>query len=191
MSFKATKVKTWSDSKYRYTQTDFYSVVRDGSLDFKRIPVDGSEKLDDTYMDSIEPFDYSQMTAFASAYLSGYLAERYDVDAEAALPRANERITNTIKDEFKKTVTGYTTVTAEKAAIAVPKGTVHYALFPIWMLHTKYNGETYSFAMNGQTGKLIGRLPLDKGKYWANLFGITAIAGAIFTALLFVLRNFL
>ena len=32
------------------------------------------------------------------------------------------------------------------------------------MLHTKWNDEDFLFAMNGQTGKLIGDLPIDKGK---------------------------
>jgi hypothetical protein len=165
--------------------------VRSGSLKFQQVPVDGSEKMDDTYMDSIEPFDYKGMVAFNTAYLSGYLAEKYDVDAEAALPRANERIKETIEDEFKKTVTGYVTVSTESSAVQVSKGIVRYALFPVWMLNTKYKGEMYTFAMNGQTGKLIGKLPLDKGKARNYTFGITAIAGGVLTALLFVLRNVL
>jgi hypothetical protein len=155
------------------------------------VPVDGSEKMDDTYMDSIEPFDYNQLAPFNTAYLSGYLAEKYDVDANAAMPRANERIKKTITDEFRKTVTGYATVTEENASVQVSKGTVQYALFPVWMLNTKYQGQMYTFAMNGQTGKLIGKLPMDKGKYKKNLFCITAIAGFVLTAVILVLRSIL
>ena len=37
-------------------------------------------------------------------------------------------------------------------------------LLPVWMLHTKWQGKDYLFAMNGQTGKLVGDLPVDKRK---------------------------
>ena len=43
-------------------------------------------------------------------------------------------------------------------------GKIRYSLLPVWMLHTRWNGNDYLFAMNGQTGKLIGDLPIDKGK---------------------------
>ncbi|AEF80212.1 hypothetical protein [Leadbettera azotonutricia] len=189
--YKATKIKSWSDSDYNYTQTSFYNCVRNGALAFKNVPVDGSEKMDDEYMDAIEPFDYSQMVEFATPYLSGYLAERYDVDAEKSKPRANERIKTTVEAEFAKTVKGYTSVKVESSNVQAEKGEVHYALFPVWMLNTKYQGEVYTFAMNGQTGKLIGRLPVDKGLAWLWRFKIAAIPGVLLTALFIILRNVL
>ncbi len=65
--------------------------------------MDASSKTDDDAMDSIEPFDYSEMTAFNPGYLSGYLAERYDEDKDKCLPRAKERIENTTRDELRNT----------------------------------------------------------------------------------------
>ena len=189
--YKATKVRHWSTSDYDYTETNFYSCTRNGSMDFKKVPVDGSEKMDDAYMDSIEPFNYSDLKEFSGAYLSGYLAEKYDVDAEASKPRANERITKSIIDEFTRTVVGYTSVTPVHSAVQLKHGLVQYALFPVWMLNTKHKGVTYTFAMNGQTGKLIGKLPLDKGKYFASLVGITAVLSGIFSGILLILRNIL
>jgi len=88
VSYKATKVKSWSDSSYNYTKTDYYSVQREGSLGFEKISVDGSEKMDDNYMDAIEPFDYGKLKDFQTAYLSGYIAEKYDVGIEASKERA-------------------------------------------------------------------------------------------------------
>ncbi|MHC6201605.1 TFIIB-type zinc ribbon-containing protein [Breznakiellaceae bacterium SP9] len=189
--YKATKVKHWSDSRYSYTKTSYYSCVRDGALGFKRVPVDGSEKMDDAYMDAIEPFDYTQMVDFSSAYLSGFLADKYDVDAEQSKLRANERIKKTVESEFRKTVSGYNSLTVESSSVQFSDGTVHYALFPVWMLNTKYLGVMYTFAMNGQTGKLIGKLPVDKGRFWGYLLGIAGIIGGIVTALLLVLRHVL
>jgi predicted RNA-binding Zn-ribbon protein involved in translation (DUF1610 family) len=189
--FKATRVSHSSDSKYNYTRTSYFSCIRDGSLGFKHVPVDGSEKMDDAYMDAIEPYDYTQMVDFFTAYLSGYLANKYDVTPETSKLRANKRIKKTVEVEFQKTVSGYTSVTPQSSGVQFSGGTVRYALFPVWMLNTSYQGKMYTFAMNGQTGKLIGKLPLDKGRYWANLAGITAVIGGIATALLVALRIFL
>jgi hypothetical protein len=189
--YNATKVKHWSDSKHDYTQTGHYSCVRSGALGFKHVPVDGSEKMDDAYMDAIEPFDYTQLVDFSTAYLAGFLADKYDVDAETSKSRANDRIKKTVEAEFLKSVSGYNSVTPASASVQFSGGTVRYALLPVWMLNTSYNGQMYTFAMNGQTGKLIGKLPVDKGRFWAYLCGITGIIGCLLTALLFVLRNVL
>lgn len=84
--YHATKVKHWSDSDYHYTKTSHYTVYRDGSLWFDKVPVDGSSRMSDEYMESIEPYDYSKLTRFSTAYLAGFVADRYDVDAASAFP---------------------------------------------------------------------------------------------------------
>jgi hypothetical protein len=147
--------------------------------------------MDDAYMDAIEPFDYKQMVDYASAYLSGYLADKYDVDAEQSKLRANDRIKATVETEFRKTVSGYNSVTPQSSSVQFSGGTVRYALFPVWMLNTKYNGQMYAFAMNGQTGKLIGKLPVDTGRFFGYLGGIAGIIGGLATAILLILRGVL
>ena len=89
--YKATRVRTWSDSKYNYTETSFYSLLREGGVAFTAIPVDGSKQLDDTLMQSIEPFDVSAAVEFQTAYLAGYLANRYDEKQDECIERANAR----------------------------------------------------------------------------------------------------
>ena len=93
--YKATRSRHWSDSNYDYTETSHYSVTRAGGIGFDNVPVDGSTKMDDTLMESIEPFRYEDAVDFQTAYLSGYLADRYDVNAESSIERANERIKKT------------------------------------------------------------------------------------------------
>jgi len=190
MTFKATRMKAWSDSNYNYTKTDHYSVVRNGSLDFEKIPVDGSEKLDDAYMDAIEPFDYNQMKGYQSAYLAGYSAEKYDVDADASKERANTRIKKSIETEFAKSVTGFNSVVVQNSSVNVGSGKVSYALMPIWILNTKYKNENYQFIMNAQTGLIVGKLPVDKGKAWKYRFMFTFGIGAALTVIFSLLRMF-
>jgi hypothetical protein len=115
---------------------------------------------------------------FQTAYLAGYLADKYDVDADASINRANERIKKSTEDAFRSTVDGYTSVIPETTNVQLQNGKAKYALYPVWILNTTWNGQKYTFAMNGQTGKLVGDLPMDKGAYNKYLFMATAIGAA-------------
>ena len=70
--FKATRVRSWSTPNHIYTETSHYSLLRAGSISFSRVPVDGSTKMADDLMESLEPYDHSQAVAFNTAYLSFY-----------------------------------------------------------------------------------------------------------------------
>ena len=179
--YKATRVRVWSDSNYRYTETSHFAVVRAGGLGFENVPVDGSSKIEDALMESIEPFDLSESADFNTAYLSGFFADKYDVDAESSIERANERIKQSTEQAFSDTVQGYSTVTPVSTNISLTGGKAKYALYPVGMLSTQWNGETYTFAMNAQTGKLVGDLPMDKRLYRNWLLGIAgAVSAAVF-----------
>lgn len=179
--YKASTVRTWSDSDYNYTETSYFSVTRGGSIGFADVPVDGSTKMDDTLMESIEPFDLSAAVDFQTAYLSGYLADKYDVDADESVQRANERIRRSTEEAFAATVQGYATVTPTATSIRLNNGRARYALLPVWILNTQWNGQKFIFAINGQTGKIVGDLPMDKGMLNKWVYGVTgAVTAAIF-----------
>ena len=174
ITFNATKVRTWSDSSNNYTETSHFNVMRSGDVAFKMIPVDGSDKMADEMMESIEPYDWNDVVDFQTAYLSGYLADRYDVDSQQAIGRANERIVKSTIDLFSSTVEGFSSVNVAGKNVKIKNGKVNYALLPVWILNTKWKDKMYYFAMNGQTGKLIGDLPMDKGAFAKWFIGITA-----------------
>ena len=177
--FKATRVTTWSDSRNNYVKTDTYALRRAGRISFAGVPEDGSVRMDDAMMEAIEPFDYSQAVDFQTAYLAGYFADKYDVTSAERNERANARIKESMISLPTPTASGYATCTAESVNIATTNPQVRYALLPVWTLTVKYRGENYFFAMNGQTGKLIGDLPVSRGKYWAIFSSVTALAGAL------------
>jgi len=191
INFRATRNKAWSDRNYNYTKTDHYSIFREGSLDFEKIPVDGSVRMNDDYMDAIEPFDYSKLKGFLPDYLSGYIAEKYDVDTEASKERAFKRIKKSLESQFANSVQGYSSVRTERSTVNVVKGNVSYSLFPVWILNTKYKNENHQFIMNGQSGLLAGKLPVDKGKAFRYRFLFTAGIGAVLTTIIQLLRIFL
>ena len=177
--YHATRVRTWSDSNYTYTQTRHYGVHRAGGMSFEAIPVDGSTKMADDLMESIEPYDLSQAVDFETAYLAGYLADKYDLDQEAVKERSYERIRFSTCQALRDTVTGYDTVTEQGADVQIEPGNVRYALLPVWMLSTTYRGQRYIFAMNGQTGKMVGDLPMDKTAFWLWFAGVSVAASAV------------
>jgi len=176
--YKATAVRHWSDANNNYTETRHFSVLRSGAMDFSKIPVDGSEKMADELMESVEPFYFSDAVDFSTAYLSGFFADKYDVSVKNSIIRANERIKQSTTETLRGTVGGYTSVTPIDSNVNMTSGSHKYALYPVWILNTTFEGEKYTFAMNGQTGKFVGDLPMDKGKF-AKYFAVSAAIGSL------------
>ena len=148
-TFEARNIRTWREGKYEVTETHVYNAWRQGSSEFTRIPADGSAKMPDEHMDAIEPFDYDELTPFSVAYLPGFSAELYDQVDPAD-------------------------VDAE-----VSFSEVKQALLPVWMLHTRWKDKDFLFAMNGQTGRLVGDLPVSPLKVVLWFLGIFLVVGAV------------
>jgi len=187
MTFNATRVRSWSDSRYYYTETSRYWVTCDGEMAFARVPADGSKRMDDALMDSVEPYDFSDLQPFAAGYLSGYLADRFDDDAEACLPRTDKRVKNSMAEAFRSSLHGFSTAVPVANNIRLIEPSVSYVLLPVYLIRASYNGEEYQFAVNGQTGKMTGNLPVSKGKYWGYFFGIAAAISSLFAAATFLM----
>lgn len=183
-SYRASNTNVYETGDYEITETRHYHVVRAGSLAFEKIPVDASSKMPDDHMDSIEPFDYAQLRPFSTAYLPGYLADKYDVTIDDSRDRADTRCRETLAQALRDTVTGYGACVTEREDIALRRGKVHYALLPVWMLSTKWHRQDFLFAMNGQTGKLVGDLPTDRGRFWGMFAAIAAPLTVALTAIL-------
>ncbi len=178
-NYEATITHSYRQGDYQVTHTDHYAVFREGSLSFEKVPVDASKKMPDDYMDSIEPFDYSQLREFSTAYLPGFLADKYDVSVEEGSPRADERCRQTLCDSLRSTVSGYSGVVQLSSDVHLRRGKVHYALLPVWLLNTRWKDQNFLFAINGQTGKAVGSLPMDKGKFWGLFAGLAVVLSAL------------
>ena len=175
---RATRVHMWDAGDYRYTETQHFLVSRGGDIGFDNVPADASAKMDDALMQSLEPFDYAEAVDFQSAYLAGYLADRYDQSASDCAAHVNERMRGSTVNAFLNTIAGYAACVPEHTDIRLRQGRITYALLPVWVLNTKYRGKLYTFAMNGQTGKFVGNLPCDTGKLCAAAGGAFAAAAA-------------
>ncbi len=180
VSAVGTKVRTYTKGEYIYTETKFYDVYRDINLDYLKIPVDASTKMNDELMDKLEPFPYDQLKEFKTPYLAGYIAEKYNYDDKELLPRAKDKIDGYIESYIKSSVSGYATVNYKRKDINVKKVHSSYVLLPVWMVYYDYNKTEHIFAMNGQTGKVVGKPPISKGKV-AGWFG--GVAAGTFVSL--------
>lgn len=181
--YRTTKVRTWADRDFNYTETSYFDVTRSGTMGFASIPVDALKDVENDLTESLEVFNAGGAVPFNTAYLSGYFANRYDDSAEDCLARARERIVNSITDRVDDTVNGYSSVTRQSCQTNLYGTTAKYAFFPVWILHTSWRGESYLFAMNGQSGKFVGNLPMDKKKYWIQRL----LWGAGFSVIIFIL----
>ena len=183
--YEATRSHTYRSGDYEITETEHYDVYRAGSISFEKIPVDASSKMSDDYMDSIEPYDYQDLKPFSTAYLPGFLADKFDVTVDQCRQRADQRCEGTLEAVLRNTVTGYNACILKQKTASLKRGKVHYALMPVWMLNTKWDGKDFLFAMNGQTGKLVGELPVNWRKFWG-LFAAIAGSLSVLGSLLFI-----
>lgn len=181
--YEATRSHTYRSGDYEITETEHYDVYRAGMVNFEKIPVDASSKMPDDHMDSIEPYDYQELKPFSTAYLPGFLADKFDVTVEQCRQRADQRCEGTLSSALRNTVTGYHTCTLIHDSVNLKRGKVHYALMPVWMLNTKWKGKDFLFAMNGQTGKLVGDLPVSWGRFWSLFAAIVAPLSVLGTVL--------
>ena len=178
--FKGEVVRSYSDSNYNYKETKYYSIIREGHIAFDHVPVDGSKKMEDKLMESIEPFDFGESTEFNVAYLAGYAADRYDVSKDETFNRATQRCREGTIQAFRNDISGYSNVTVSDSNIQLFDTKAQYALYPVWIMNTKWKDKNYRFAVNGQSGKMAGNLPVSPLKFtlfWLLFFAL--VMGAI------------
>jgi len=182
IEFQGVDEERWSSGDTEYIERRYYRVERGGDIGFDHVPADGSSKIADDLMESIEPFDHSEAMDFTTAYLSGYVADKYDLDQEAVRPRVKNRIQESTVGAFRSTV-HYDEVYTKSADVRTVKSSVEYVLYPVWLMSTRWNDSTFTFAMNGQTGKMVGNLPADKLRFGLATGGIFLLISVLFAFL--------
>lgn len=186
ISYRAERVRRWVKNDTEYTETQHFHLHRAGSIRFEHVPADCSKKMDDLLMESIEPYDFSQAVPFQPAYLAGYVADRYDLKMEDCIGRATARVKRSVEAAFRDTVQGYHMVTPQSSEVDMSDAKYRYVLYPVWILNTTWDGQRFTFAMNGQTGKMVGDLPADKSAFWKYVASRGVIIGAVIYLLMWL-----
>ena len=146
-------------------KVDIYECHRRANVDFTKVPVDGSARIENNLMHAIEPFNYAKLEDFSMSYLQGVDAEKYDIHKEELTPDLQRDLTNAseefIKENIKK---AYDSIDSSQTFGGFGKLVWHYTLLPVWFMNYKYKDKDFMFVMNGQTGKFAGTLPVNKIK---------------------------
>ena len=184
-TYRATRVRSYTRGDWHITDTSHYYVERCARVTFDRVPVDAIKRVENVLTEAVEPFEYASCRRFDAGYLAGYQADCRDQQPQECAPRANERMKTSAEAALRATVAGYTTVAEQTSGVRLAHGDVEYAMLPVWLLNVCYGDQVFPFAVNGQTGKLVGELPVDKKKYrmikWGGFAALWALA-AIVTA---------
>ncbi len=184
-SGEGTKVRSWNSGDTAYTETSLYDVHRSMDIRFEKIPVDASEQMPDDVMDLVEPYRYEQLQAFDPQFLSGFLAEKYNMPAQDLESRAKQKRDEDAEKLLADTYAGsYLSVKTQQKDLQVRDSQVCYGLLPVWRYQYRYGGKDYPFYVNGQTGKIVGIPPVSTKKVWA----YTGTLWACLTAILVLMQ---
>ncbi len=176
LEIEGRKTRHWTTGDMEYTEVSRYKVDEEAKGSFENIPADALKEMDNDLMDSIEPFDFSKLKEFNSAYLAGFYTQKWDEDSAMNEHRAKNRAKAAMTSAIMTNLGGRfdsTTISHEQFRWKNEKA--KYAMIPVWMMYTEYKGKKYIFGMNGQTGKMMGDIPKDPMK-------IAKYAGAVFVA---------
>lgn len=177
---KGTKVRVWRTGNKEHTETSIYSIQRNMTIDFDKIPVDASIKMNDSVMDLMEPYQYQSLEAFQEKYMSGFFSEFYNKTAEEMKNRAMDKAGRDSETLLQETIQGYSSVTTLHKDIHLMEDKIHYALLPVWIYDFRFRSKTFQFHVNGQTGKVIGKSPISVVKvllYSGSLFAFLLSIG--------------
>ena len=182
------KIRTWRSGDKEYTETSVYHIVRDMETNFDKMPVDASNAMPDTTMDLMEPFNYSALEGFKEDYMSGFFAERYNENDVECEPRAVAKAKQDAESILRQSISGYTGLTSkENNQVTLARTDTNYSLLPVWIYNYKYKDQDYRFHINGQTGKIVGKVPTSVKK----VFGYSATVFCSVFAILMLVRQLL
>ncbi len=169
------KTRMWTTGEIQYTETSVYSIVRDVNVSFEKVPADASIKMPDEIMDLMEPYEYSGLESFRPEYLSGFSAERYNYAAEEMQVRSRQKMEEDTVSLVRQSIAGYGSISDSEKSLKVNGLRAHYGLLPVWKYGYQYKSKDYPFYINGQTAKIVGKVPVSSAKVWAygaTLFGV-------------------
>ncbi len=169
------KVRTWRSGDYRYTETSIYNVQRAGEIHFEDISASAISNEDKEMLEGVLPYPTAEHIDFSIPYLQGFTAKKRDIEREALAEEIRGRMNEYSDTLLRGTVNnGYTSLETNNLNLGMKSCHWEYTLFPLWILNYQRKGKNYTYAMNGSTGKIYGRLPISIPKL-GFLFGAVGV----------------
>jgi len=175
MTANAEIVRTWTTGNTRYTETSHYNLIRDGEIHLEDVIKTALKKANKKLVEAVQPFDEQDLQKFSTTYLSGFLAEKRDIEQAELEEEVLKDINNFCEQILKNTMSSYSSVSPISKNTTIQNIAWEYCLLPVWTVTYNYKGEIYYFALNGQTGKTCGKLPVDMKKLVTVAGGISAV----------------
>lgn len=174
------KVRVWVHGDTEYTETKIYRVVRRGEAKISHMPENALQKADARLAEGVLPYPFEQLEPFDMGYLSGFMAEKRDVESDAITPQLRQQAKEDAEHLFREDVQGYTGFSVRQSDFSVMEEHWNYVLLPVWTLtYQGRDGKIYYFSMNGRTGQVSGELPVDGGRLALMAAIVFAIVGLI------------
>ena len=178
---EAEKQRTWTTGNTRFTEHKQYRIQREGTLDVKNLARNALSKSNKELVEGVLPFETDAMAPFQTNYLSGFMAEKRDMDSDGFTAEAEQEVRNYTIQNLTSTISEYSSVRVQDSETRIRGAKWQYAMLPVWVMtyRHKEQGKTYYFAMNGQTGKICGKLPVDSKKLAGLFAGVFAPVFAV------------
>lgn len=177
---EGTRVSIASTPKYDIITTRYYDVHRAGEVHYRQMMRKALEKCDRKLSDGVHPYRFSALRPFSTALLSGYMAHKRDVPQATAQADMEQEAQEHTKQVMTQGL-HYDTLHGS-ATFQTRTANLRYMLLPTWVLtyRNKQEEAAYYYMMNGQTGNVCGKLPID----WGKLLGAAVAVGAAVCGLL-------
>ncbi len=180
---EGSKIRVWVAGDTEYTETKVYRLERDGIVSIRDLTKNAHRKSDLLLAEGVLPYDYSKAEEFRMGYLSGFFAEKRDIERTELEPQVNEEVRRYTEELLGDTIQGYTGVHTINSSIHSRDCQWSYTLLPVWTVTYKGpNGKTYYYSMNGQNGKTYGELPVDYKKVFLSGTVIGILVFLVFLA---------
>ena len=171
---EGSRTYTRTEGDYRVTYRKDFRIVRKGDIDVKNLPKLALAKSNKVLVESVYPFDFNNAINFDSSYLSGFVAEKKDIEKEALMNSIEDDVYKYSTKVVRDSMTGES-VNVVNNDFTIGQGSFEYAMLPVWAIsyNDRDSNKHFFFSVNGQTGKVVGKLPIDNAKLY--LSGLMAI----------------
>lgn len=179
-----TSIRIWQIGDIEYTETKQYDVTRAGKLSFKELIKNAlSKNVQQKMVEGVQPFLLDKAIPFKSQYLAGFQAEKRDIEYIELKDSVQDELKDYAQSLLQDTASGYTTLSKVRSSVTIQDEKNHYMLLPVWLVTYRSNEQSkkvYYYAMNGQTGKVSGVLPVSYIRLGLFTFGVFAIVLILF-----------
>jgi ribosomal protein S27E len=164
-------------------RTAWYPCAGEVSRHFEGVLVAASRAINEAKLNALEPWDLESMRPYEPAFLSGFKAQRYQLELPDGFEKAKGTMQRTIADDVRRDIGG-DEQRIEGVETQYANVMFRHLLLPVWIGAYQFHGKVYQVAVNARTGEVQGERPYSTAK-------IASLVAAVvlFIVLLMVLKS--